>query len=43
MCSGVDSASKNEYQGFFWGKGGRCLRLTPYHHRSAEHQENPGP
>ena len=27
---------------FSWGKGGRCVRLTTYHHRSAEHQENPG-
>jgi hypothetical protein len=31
---GVDSAStRNEYQEFFpGGKGGRCLRLTTYHH-----------
>jgi hypothetical protein len=28
---------------FFWGKGGRCLRLTTYHPRSAVRQENPGP
>ena len=26
-----------------WGKGGRCVRLTTYHPRSAERQENPGP
>ena len=43
MCPGVDSASKNEYQAFSWGKGGRCLRLTTYHPRSAERQENPEP
>ena len=31
---GVDSASnRNEYQEYFLGgKGGRCLRLTTYHH-----------
>ena len=28
---------------FSWGKGGRCIRLTTYHPRSAERQENPGP
>jgi len=28
---------------FFWGKGARCVRLTTYHPRSAERQENPGP
>jgi len=27
---------------FSWGKGGRCVRLTTYHPRSAERQENPG-
>ena len=26
-----------------WGKGGRCVMLTTYHTRSAEHQESPGP
>jgi len=26
-----------------WGKGGRCVRLTTYHTRIAERQENPGP
>ena len=26
---------------FSGGKGGRCLRLTTYHPRSAERQENP--
>jgi len=25
------------------GKGGRCVRLTTYHPRTAERQENPGP
>ena len=30
---------KNEYQGFPWGKGGRCVRLTTYHPCSAERQE----
>jgi len=25
---------------FSWGKGGRCVRLTTYHPRSAERQEN---
>ena len=34
-----NSASKNEYQGFLWGKGGRCVRLTTYHPCSAERQE----
>jgi len=31
---GVDSAStRNEYQEHaLWGKGGRCIRLTTYHH-----------
>jgi len=28
---------------FSWGKGGLCVRLTSYHPRSAERQENPGP
>ena len=28
MCSGVDSASKNEYQDTPGGKGGRCVRVT---------------
>ena len=30
----VDSVSnRNEYQEhFLWGKGGRCVRLTTYHH-----------
>ena len=28
---------------FSWGKDGWCLRLTTYHPRSAERQENPGP
>jgi hypothetical protein len=32
MCPGVDSDSKNEYQVNPGGKGGRCLRLTTYHH-----------
>jgi len=27
---------------FSWGKDGRCVRLTTYHLRSAERQENPG-
>jgi len=31
MCSGVDSASKNEYQDNPGGKGGRYVRLTTYH------------
>jgi hypothetical protein len=31
MCSGVDSATKNEYQVNPEGKGGRCVRLTIYH------------
>jgi hypothetical protein len=31
--SGVDSASnRNEYQVYPGGKGGRCVRLTTYHH-----------
>jgi hypothetical protein len=28
MCSGVDSASKNEYQETPWVKDGRCVRVT---------------
>jgi hypothetical protein len=28
---------------FSWGKGDKCVRLTNYHPRSAELQENPGP
>ena len=32
MCPGVDSASKNENQDNPGGKGGRCVRLTTYHH-----------
>jgi hypothetical protein len=39
MRPGVDSASKNEYQGFPWCEGGRCVRLTTYHPFSAERQE----
>jgi hypothetical protein len=31
MCSGVDSASKNEYHVNPGGKSGRCVRLTTYH------------
>jgi len=27
---------------FFWGKGGRCVRLTTFHSCSAESQGNPG-
>jgi hypothetical protein len=42
MCPEVDSASKNKYQDFSWGKSGLCLRLTTYYPRSAERQENPG-
>ena len=33
MALGVDSApSENEYQEYPGGKGGRCVRLTTYHH-----------
>jgi len=34
MALGTDSASnRNEYQEYFLGgKGGRCVRLTTYHH-----------
>ena len=32
MCPAVDSASKNEYQVNPAGKGGRCVKLTTYHH-----------
>jgi hypothetical protein len=32
MCPGVDSASKNENQVNTGDKGGRCVRLTTYHH-----------
>jgi hypothetical protein len=44
MCPAVDSASKTEYTGVSpGGEGGRCVRLTTYHPRSAERQENKGP
>jgi hypothetical protein len=43
MCPGDDSASKMSTKDFSWGKGGRCVRLTTYHPRSAERQGNPGP
>jgi hypothetical protein len=33
MCSGVDSASENEYQVNPGGKVGLCVRLTTYHLR----------
>jgi hypothetical protein len=41
MCPGVDSASKNEYQGTPGGKDGQCAGLTTYHLHSAESRENP--
>jgi hypothetical protein len=28
MCTGVDTASKNEYQDTPGGKDGRCVRVT---------------
>ena len=28
VCSGVDSATKKEYQDITGGKGGRCVRVT---------------
>ena len=31
VCPGVNSASKNEYQDIPGSKGGRCVRVTPYH------------
>ena len=34
---------KTSTRDFSGGKGGRCVRLTTYHPRSAERQENPGP
>ena len=37
---GVDSApSENEYQEHFWGKGGRCVRLTTSPNSRAECHE----
>jgi hypothetical protein len=39
MCPGVDSASRNEYQGNSWGEGGRCVRLKTLHLHSAERHE----
>ena len=43
ICPSVDSASKKmSTRDYSWGKGGRCVRLTTYHPRSAERQENPG-
>jgi hypothetical protein len=41
MCPGVDSASKNEYQVNPESKGGRCVRLTTYHH-TVPLSSNPG-
>jgi hypothetical protein len=38
MCTGVDSASKNEYHSP-GGEGGRCVELTTNHPSSAERQE----
>ena len=32
MCPGVDLGSNNEYQDNPGSKGGRCVRLTTYHH-----------
>ena len=32
MCPAADSDSKREYQDIPGGKGGRCVRLTTYHH-----------
>jgi hypothetical protein len=32
ICPGHDSVSKNEYQVHPGVKGGRCARLTTYHH-----------
>ena len=43
MCSEVNSALKMSTRYFSWGKGGRCVRLTTYHPRSAEHRDDPGP
>jgi len=31
MCSGIDSASKIEYQCIPGSKGGRCVRLKTFH------------
>ena len=39
----LESTLKMITRDFSWGKGGRCVRLTTYHPRSAERQENPGP
>jgi len=42
MCHEVDSAAESEYQGFLWGKGGRCFWLTNYHPCSAETSRKSG-
>jgi len=40
---GSTQSLKMSTRDFSWGKGGRCVRMTTYHPRSAERQENPGP
>jgi hypothetical protein len=40
---GSSQPLKMSTRDFSWGKGGRCVRLTTYHPRSAERQENPAP
>jgi hypothetical protein len=42
MCSGVDSASKNEYQELSGGEGSRCVRVTTLPPSCAECREDPG-
>ena len=42
MCPEVHSGSESEYQGFLWGKGSRCVRLTTYHICSAETSRKSG-
>jgi hypothetical protein len=41
MCPGVDSASKNEYQGIPGGKDGRCVRVTTLPPSCALTYQNP--
>jgi hypothetical protein len=42
MCSGVDSASKNEYQENLGGKDGRCVWVTILNLHCAESHEKSG-
>jgi hypothetical protein len=42
-CCHAIQPLKMSTRDFSWCKGGQCVRLTTYHPRSAESQENLGP